>query len=203
MDPDWLTGIGTLVLATATFVLAGITFWALRKSSEANRLLREENERMRAEDKEENRRLIEEEREHRLKKYALDMIYDWVVQVEEYIFFLEYPKTLDEIAAIVDKILVIRVQAIRVRQHTAIFGDRLNPLFSAVVANLRECSLFLQSIHEEISKLPLAKHKDALSQKIVPSNWSLTEKESSRCKLYDSACELSDSIIKLRLELNL
>jgi hypothetical protein len=74
MNPDWLTGIGTLVLAVATLVLAGITAWSVRKNNEANKLLREENERL-------NR--LERERLGRLA--ALDFIRNWVDEADSII----------------------------------------------------------------------------------------------------------------------
>lgn len=70
MDPSWLTGIGTLVLAAATVALALVTVWSVRKSIEANRSLREENERYR-----------EQEKERTAKIHALEIIAKWADEV--------------------------------------------------------------------------------------------------------------------------
>lgn len=66
MDPDWLTGIGTLVLAAATLILAGVTVWSVRSNNKANRLLREEN-----------KQLHERERNRMGKLQALEIISKW------------------------------------------------------------------------------------------------------------------------------
>ncbi len=66
MNAEWLTGIGTLVLAAATVVLAGVTVWSVKKNNEANKSLREETEHLR---KQEKARLG--------KLQALDIISNW------------------------------------------------------------------------------------------------------------------------------
>ena len=72
MDPNWLTGIGTITLAVATFVLAGITFWSIRKANEANKLLREETKR------------IQEKEKIRLGRLqALDIISNWANELND------------------------------------------------------------------------------------------------------------------------
>jgi len=70
MDPTWLTGIGTLVLAVATGVLAGITVWSVRSNNAANRILREEN-----------RQLREQERNRMVKVQALEIINNWADEI--------------------------------------------------------------------------------------------------------------------------
>lgn len=70
MDPDWLTGIGTLVLAIATVALAGVTVWSVRKNNEANSQLREEN-----------KRLNELERHRIGKMQSLEIIGNWADDV--------------------------------------------------------------------------------------------------------------------------
>ena len=52
MDPSWLTGIGTLILAVATFTVVGISVWSVKKNNEANRQFREETERLRKKERE-------------------------------------------------------------------------------------------------------------------------------------------------------
>jgi hypothetical protein len=66
MNPEWLTAIGTLMLAAATVALAGVTVWSVKKNNEANKLLREETERLH---KREQTRLG--------KLQALNFISDW------------------------------------------------------------------------------------------------------------------------------
>ncbi len=70
MDPAWLTGIGTLVLAAATLTLAGVTVWSVRSNNKANRLLREEN-----------KQLHERERNRIGKLQALEIISNWADEV--------------------------------------------------------------------------------------------------------------------------
>ena len=133
MDPNWFTGIGTLVLASATVILAGVTVWSVRKNNEANRLLREENA-----------RLHRQERERLGKLQAIDFISSWADEANNIIgdkmFSLQSEGPINEFLYRTES---IRTDIEAVKKASQLFDDNFR---AVIIDGLTRFNEFVKSV---------------------------------------------------------
>ncbi len=133
MDPNWFTGIGTLVLALATVVLAGVTVWSVRKNNEANKLLREENE-----------RLHRQEHERLGKLQAIDFVSSWADEVNSIIggkmFSLQSEGPLNEF---LHRTASIRTDIEAIKKATQLFDDNFQ---ATIIDGIEKFNKFVKTI---------------------------------------------------------
>jgi len=144
MDPLWLTGLGIIVLAVATLILAGITFWSVKSNNDANRLLREET-----------KQLHEKERNRIGKLQSMEIIINWANEVNNIlggkIFSLQSESPLN---ALIDKTRDVTIDVNSVKTASILFDDSVQGLvddclnsynlFRNSIFNLRDSDLFPQ-----------------------------------------------------------
>lgn len=162
MNPDWLTGISTLVLALATVLLAGITFWSVRKNNEANRSLREENERL-------NR--LERERLGRLS--AIDFIRNWVDEADRIIggkmFSLQ---TVGSLNGFLYNITPLRVEMEAVSDASKLFKDDFQEVIRETLTKFKEFETSVFKLRDSYVENPEGK-KDNLQENVIDTRITL------------------------------
>ena len=141
------------MVAWGTLTLAFVAFWSILKTREENIITRQENERIRKEERVENSRLIEEERERALNKFVIDKIYNWAKQISEFGFLADVPDTMDKSFAMTKEIINFRIQLLDVQQYARIFGDKVVPFLNKVKENLNEFTESLQNIRQQVIEL--------------------------------------------------
>lgn len=156
MNPAWLTGIGTLVLAAATLMLAGVTVWSVSSNNKASRLLREEN-----------KQLQERERNRIGKLQALEIVSNWADGVARIVggkmFSLQSEGSLNEFLF---KIEDITIDMESVDRASNLFEDWFQDLVNKTLSQFNTFRKSIFNLRDSYRKTPTPDKEESMKQLI-------------------------------------
>ncbi|GAI92325.1 unnamed protein product, partial [marine sediment metagenome] len=160
---------------------------------------REENERLRKEDREENRRLMEEDREHAFDRNTIDKIHDWTKQLVEFAFSSDIPRKLDDFWGLEEQLFMLRLRSLDVQSQASVFKERLGEGLSKVIISLNEYSGVLSKVREQIREL----QGDITPESFLEIESTKSSLNKARNNAWHLASYFSQTIIELRTDLKL